>query len=192
MMNWIGISGFTYLCREISCWHLFQSWNTSGSTWGKSQPLYKQRFTNKSQLTWLTGLFDPVWWIVIPDGLIKTLREEKDTWEKNLVVVSEPQMSNRIICWPWAQLAGRIYHAHPVKIPQEFYPVCLMGMAPGLCGFVFSCLGKLWERSGRQNSTRDQFSTITWVPVLGLQHCLCYRYRKKSDHSPLFITTMVV
>lgn len=74
--------------------------------------------------------------------------------------------------------AGRICHAHPVKIPQDFYPICPMGMVPGLCEFVFSCLEKLWERAGRENSIRDQFSAITWVPVLGLQHCLCYRYRK--------------
>lgn len=48
---------------------------------------------------------DPVGWIVTTDWLIKTSREDKDTWEENLLVVSEPQRRNRIICWPWAQLA---------------------------------------------------------------------------------------
>lgn len=100
-----GISGFTYLCREKSCWHLVQSWNISGSKWGKFQSLYKQRSTNKPQLTWLTGVFDPVGWIVTTDWLIKTSREEKDTREENLVVVSESQMSNTVICRPWVQLA---------------------------------------------------------------------------------------
>lgn len=99
-----SIPGFAYLCRERSCWHLLQIWNISRSNWGKSQSLYKQRSTNKPQLTWLTGVFDPVWWIITTDWLIKTSRE-KDTWEENLVVVSEPQKRNMMICRPWAQLA---------------------------------------------------------------------------------------